>query len=217
MAGLAIFDLDGTLIDTNLMTARAFRELAGRHGLPVPPARVVRDAIGLHDLAFFRAIYPGAEAAKLAALSVEVERREGEIGRELGDRILFPGVAAMLARLRGAGLTLCLASTGSRTHVCDMLACAGIGDHFTEIRCDAPDKARMTGELLARHGKDGAAFVGDTRLDVAAARANGIPVYGAGYGYVKPGERDSFDRVADSPDALAAWLLGEREGLAEGV
>ena len=57
--------------------------------------------------------------------------------------------------------------------------------------------------------KDRAAFVGDTRLDVAAARANGIPVYGAGFGYVKPRERMLFDAVADTPGALCALLLGE--------
>ena len=52
MTDTAIFDMDGTLVDTVLMTAQALRELTGRHGLQVPPAEAVRDAMGLHDPAF---------------------------------------------------------------------------------------------------------------------------------------------------------------------
>ena len=208
MASLAIFDLDGTLIDTNLMTARAFRELTGRFGLAMPPEGVIREAIGLHDSAFYRAIFPDAPSGVLAGLSGEVERREGEIGAMLGPGILFPGVAAMLKRLKGRGVRLCLASTGSRTHVRDMLVCAGVCDLFDAIRCDEPDKRRMTGALMAQYGTD-AAYVGDTPIDVAAARGNGIPIYGAGFGYVKPAERALFDVVADTPGQLAALLLGE--------
>ena len=208
MAKLAIFDLDGTLIDTNLMTARAFRELTGRFGLPMPPEGVIRDAMGLHDSLFYRAIFPDAPSGALAGLSVEVERREGEIGAALGTGILFPGVTAMLERLAERGVRLCLASTGSPTHVRDMLNCGGIGGLFDAIRCNEPDKRRMTGALMARYGTD-AAYVGDTPIDVAAARGNGIPIYGAGFGYVKPGERALFDAVADTPGQLAALLLGE--------
>ena len=207
MVTLAIFDLDGTLIDTNRMTARAFRELTGRFALPMPPESAIRDAIGLHDRAFYRAIFPDAPAEALAGLSEAVERREGEIGATLGPDILFPGVAAMLERLRSNGMALCLASTGSRAHVRDMLDCAGIRDLFVGIRCDEADKRRMTGELLAEYGMGGAAYVGDTPIDIAAGRSNGIPVYGAGFGYVKPRERALFDAVADTPEQLAALLL----------
>lgn len=207
MARLVLFDLDGTLIDTNRMTARAMEELSGRFGLPVPPEAVVRDAIGLHDSLFYRAIFPEAAQAQLDGLSVEVERREGEIGRSLGGGVLFPGVAGMLERLRDRGVILCLASTGSVVHVRDMLDCAGIRDCFQTIRCDETDKAAMTGEILRSFRHDAAAFVGDTAIDVAAARRNGIPVIGAGFGYVKPRERALFDAVADTPEALTEMLL----------
>lgn len=209
MAMLAIFDLDGTLIDTTLMTARALRELTGRFGLAMPPEPAIRDAMGLHDPEFYRALFPGAPAPTLAGLSAAVERREGEIGAELGAGILFPGVAGMLKRLRDNGATLCLASTGSRVHVEDMLNCAAIRGLFSGIRCYEPDKTRMTAALLARYGAEGAAFAGDTAIDAAAARNNGIPVYGAGFGYVKARERALFDAVAETPDQLAALLLGE--------
>ena len=207
MAGAAIFDMDGTLIDTNRMTAQAFRKFTGRHGLPMPPVNVIRDAIGLHDLFFYRAIFPDAPEEQLAGLSRDVERREGKIGMALGPGILFPGVADMLDALRARGVRLCLASTGSTVHVRDMLAAAGIADRFEMVRCDAPDKETMTAELLRALGGVRAVFVGDTDKDVAAARANGLRVFGAGFGYVKAAERARFDAVADTPQALAAMIL----------
>ena len=209
MTDTAIFDMDGTLVDTVLMTAQALRELTGRHGLQVPPAEAVRDAMGLHDPAFYRALFPDAPREVLTRLSAEVEPREGEIGRQLGRGILFPGVREMLERLRERGVRLCLASTGSRVHVRDMLDCAGIRGFFSDIGCDVPDKRAITGDILRRAGGGRAAFVGDTRLDVEAARVNGLKVFGAGFGYVKPGERALFDAVADTPEALAALLLSD--------
>ncbi len=207
MAGAVIFDLDGTLIDTNRMTAQAFREFTGAHGLAMPPVNVIRDAIGLQDRFFYRAIFPDASEEQLAGLSRDVERREGEIGMALGAKILFPGVADMLDGLRARGVRLCLASTGSAAHVRDMLAAAGIRDRFEMIRFDAPDKEAMTAELLRALGGVPAVFVGDTEKDVAAAQANGLPVFGAGFGYVKAAERPLFDAVADTPRQLAALIL----------
>ena len=208
MAGAVIFDLDGTLIDTVRMTARAFRELTGRHGLAMPPEAAIRDAMGLQDPAFYRAIFPDATEEQLAVLSRDVERREGEIGAALGGEILFPGVADMLDALRDEGIRLCVASTGSAVHVRDMLAAAGIADRFEMTRCDAPDKRAMTAELLRALGGACAVFVGDTPMDVAAARANGLPVFGAGFGYVKASERALFDAVADTPEQLTALIMG---------
>jgi len=209
MARLAIFDLDGTLIDTNRVTVPALRELSGRFGLEAPPERAVREAMGLQDPEFYRTLFPDAPGEALAALSALVERREGKLGRTLGPVLLFPGVAGMLERLRAGGVILCLASTGSADHVRDMLEITGLTGTFSDWRCDAPAKAAMTGELLEKHGRQGAAFVGDMAVDVAAARANGIPVYGAGYGYVRPRERDLFDAVADTPGAMVELLMGD--------
>ena len=207
---LVIFDLDGTLIDTVRMTAPAIREVAGRCHLPVPTEAAVRDAMGLHDSQFYPRLLPDATGAQLEALAVDVERREGEIASQLGARILFDGVAEMLERMQALGFTMCIASTGSRAHVRDMLDCSGIRERFSGIWCDAADKTAMTGEILAAHTPCDAVYVGDTAIDVRAARRNGICVYGAGFGYVKPHERMLFDAVADTPDALLALLTQRR-------
>lgn len=210
MAQIVIFDMDGTLVNTNRMTARAFEELAAQFGLAVPPAQVIQDAIGLADLEFYREIYHGETDDKLRPFGEAVEAREGELGRQMGEDVLFEGVSQMLRKLTEAGKQLYLASTGSQRHVSDMLASGGITGYFREIRCAQPDKRAMTAEILANAGGGSAVFVGDTLKDVQAARANGIPVLGAGYGYVKKAERKCFDRVFDTPDAMLEYLLTDR-------
>lgn len=207
MTEIAIFDMDGTLVDTNCMTARAFRELAGEYGLPLPSERVIRDAIGLPDLQFYHAIYPDEPDEKLRPFGAAVERREGELGRTLGGEVLFPGVRAMLEKLSARGVKLYLASTGSKRHVQDMLGSGEIASLFLEIHCAEPDKEAMTADILAAAGPGSAVFIGDTLKDVNAARANGIPALGAGFGYVKEADAQRFDRVFESPEALTEYLL----------
>lgn len=209
MAETIIFDMDGTLVDTMRMTALAFEELAGFYDLPTPPRAAIRDAMGLADLYFYRKIYPNEPEDKLPAFGDAVEKRESAIGLELGEGVLFEGVKPMLEALKGAGKRLYLASTGSEKHVRDMLACGGILDLFEEIHCAQPDKEEMTAGILRSAGTKSAVFVGDTFKDANAARANGIPAVGAGFGYVKPKERALFDCVPDTPQALLKYLLSE--------
>lgn len=209
MAETIIFDMDGTLVDTMLMTALAFEELAQSFDLPVPPRAAIKDAMGLADLYFYRKIYPNEPEDKLPAFGDAVEKRESEIGFELGGRVLFPGVKEMLTALKAAGKRLYLASTGSKTHVRDMLTCAGIFDLFEGIHCAQPDKEEMTAKILESAGTRSAVFVGDTFKDANAARANRIPAIGAGFGYVKDEERALFDCVCDTPEALLNTLLSE--------
>lgn len=209
MAQTIIFDMDGTLVDTMLMTALAFEELAESYDLPVPPRQAIKDAMGLADLYFYRKIYPNEPEDKLPAFGDAVEKRESAIGFELGEKVLFAGVKDMLNALKANGKQLYLASTGSKTHVRDMLTCGGILEMFEGIHCAQPDKEEMTAQILRSAGNADAVFVGDTFKDANAARANNIPAIGAGFGYVKEEERALFDRVLDTPEALLEYLLSE--------
>jgi phosphoglycolate phosphatase-like HAD superfamily hydrolase len=120
--------------------------------------------------------------------------------------MLFPGVRGMLDRLVDMGVALHVASTGDPAHVDAVLGSADILRLFRSVHCGESAKERMVGEILGTSDRGEWAMVGDRKKDADAARANGIPVIGAGFGYVERAERALYDRVADSPAEMVQWI-----------
>lgn len=204
---VVIFDMDGTLVDTLLMTIGAIKQYAPACGLLPSTREALLQAIGLCNHDFYLALYPDSSDAQRQKIEVLVEEGELEIGRTLGEKILFPGVSTMLQRLHKAGIRLFLASTGTEYHVKGCLSIAGILPFFEKIRCNAPDKTEMTAELLEGLNLSRVVFIGDSAKDIQAAHSNHIPVYGAGFGYVHV--HDSFDKIFNSPLTLTEALLSD--------
>lgn len=201
-----IFDMDGTLVDTLSMTIGALAKYAPQCGLSPRPRQAVLPVIGLGNAEFYRALYPDATPAQRRQLEAVVEEGELEIGRTLGRRVLFPGAAEMLARLKRAGLPLFVASTGTRFHVEGCLQIGGVLPLFDEIACGEPDKADMTTRLLRGFEPARVPFIGDSFKDVEAAHANRLLAIGAGFGYARDGGA-AFDAIYDTPEALGDALL----------
>jgi phosphoglycolate phosphatase len=201
-----IFDMDGTLADTVRATAPAFSEVLPRYGLPPVSEEAIREAVGFASPEFYHRLYPGHDQAVVRAFGQEIERAEEAHVRRLGEAMLFPGVKEMLLRLTDMGVDLHIASTGDLAHVDAVLGGAGILCLFRSVRCGESSKEHMVGEIIGASDRRKWAMVGDRQKDIDAARANGIPVIGAGFGYVVRAERALFDRVIDSPMELAQWI-----------
>lgn len=199
-----IFDMDGTLVDTLAMTVGAVKKYAPQCGLIPVTREALLKAIGLCNHDFYLALYPEASDEQREEIEELVEEGELEIGRTLGEGILFSGVVQMLHRLHDEGVRLMLASTGTERHVRGSLSIAGILSLFEKIGCGAADKTEMTAELLSGLDPARVVFVGDGAKDIQAARNNGLAVYGAGFGYA---DGDAFDEVFDAPEALTKALL----------
>lgn len=204
-----IFDMDGTLVDTLAMTVGAVKKYAPQCGLIPVTREALLKAIGLCNHDFYLALYPEASDEQREKIEGLVEEGELEIGRTLGEGILFPGVMQMLHRLRDGGVRLMLASTGTERHVQGSLSIAGILSIFEKIGCGAADKTEMTAKLLSGLDPARVVFVGDGAKDIQAARNNGLLIYGAGFGYA---DDDAFDAVFDSPEELTKALLGDSAG-----
>jgi phosphoglycolate phosphatase len=201
-----IFDMDGTLADTVSATVPAFAEVSPRYGLPPVSGEDIRRAVGLANPEFYYRLFPGHDQARILSFAQDVERAEETYVRRLGEAMLFPGVREMLDRLVRMDVDLHIASTGDPAHVDVVLRSAGILHLFRSIHCGESTKDRMVGEIIGASDKCEWAMVGDRQKDIDAARANGIPVIGAGFGYVEHAERALYDRVADSPAELVLWI-----------
>lgn len=201
-AACVIFDMDGTLADTSQTATPALRHAARGAGLPEPAPEAVRRAIGVGGPDFYRLIFPGAADDLLGRVAETTFAREQELNRELGPRLLFPGIRELLSQIAQAGWTMAIASTGEVPHVRGVLGCAGIIGLFAQIECGCNDKVRLVRNILGARPGGRFALVGDKPKDSGAARANGLPSIGAGYGFSAPEELAGFTHVAASPEGV---------------
>lgn len=179
----AIFDVDGTLVDSNDAHARAWVDALTEAGHDVPFERV-RPLIGMGGdklLPAASGIDPDGAAGR------SVARRRGAIFREryLPHLRAFDGARALLAALRERGLLLGVASSAEESDLRPLLAVAGAGD-LLDARTSSDDAERskpdpdiVTAALrkLGLAGRE-AVMVGDTPYDVAAAARAGLRCVG---------------------------------------
>lgn len=145
-----IFDMDGTLVDSLESDVESLARCARKFGLPPVPRETSLRLFGLSNMDFYRVVFPDAGEAVYERLLRMQLPLQSEIAREMGERVLFPGVKEMLEQLKSAGLRLFVASTGTREHVYDFLTFGGVLPLFERVGFDEPVKDAMTARLLDR-------------------------------------------------------------------
>ena len=175
-----LFDVDGTLLDSNDAHARAWEDAFREAGYAARFADV-RPLIGMGgDKLLPKVIGVDAESARGKALG----KRRQEIFREryLPRLRPFPGARALLERMRAAGLTLVVATSAKEEELTGLLDAAGVADLFAETTSSSDaDNSKPDPDIieaaLARAGHlapAAALMVGDTPYDVEAASRAGV-------------------------------------------
>lgn len=187
-----LFDLDGTLLDTVADIALALNGALGEQGLPGLPAAQVRTFIGrgvpvLIERALARLGAGGDAGRLLERFHAHYERldQQGQLQARA-----FPGVEAGLAALHAAGLKLAVVTNKPARAARDVLCSAQLarwidvvvaGDSGLAPKPDPAPLLRACEQLAVP--PHAALMVGDSRVDVLAARAAGLPVVCVPYGY----------------------------------
>ena len=226
------FDLDGTLVDTAPEIAAAVNHALAVHGLePREPAEVTALIGGglqalvvrlLARLIFERPALAGrVRVDQLSASADEAYARLiGSAARP------YPGVADALRSLARAGVRLGCVSNKEQRHLHRVLEVCGLRSVFElVIGGDSLPYRKPHGSVL-RHavaalggGSRGAAHVGDSAVDVEAARNAGIAAWAVPYGYNAglPIAAARPDRVFDSVGEVAAHVLAPAPTAAAGA
>lgn len=192
-ADVIIFDVDGTLAETEEVHRRAFNEVFAAFGLnwswDQPLYRKLLDVTGGKErIAHYVAAYDppdGARAlAALAELHAAKNRRYGELVAE-GAAKLRPGIRRLIGEARRGGVRLAIATTTSLANVESLLAAAfgtegrdifeviGAGD-IVPAKKPAPDIYRHVLDAL-RAPSFASIAVEDSRNGLDSARAAGLP------------------------------------------
>lgn len=193
MAGFehVIFDVDGTLADTDGISQQALQDLLFER---------TGEEEDLADLVFARGI-PGAEALeRLGILSDDALARWDELARAHADEVaLFPGVREMLEGLCSSGKKMGIVSSRRHDEYEAVITPLGIDGFFSDMvlaedtELHKPNPEPLL-EYLRRTGAkpEETIYVGDTEYDSLAARAAGVSFVFAGWGAASYVERASY-------------------------
>src|ERR1700754_3196444 len=104
MNRLAIFDCDGTLVDSQANICLAMEACFAGAGLDIPPRERTRRVVGLSLVEAMRAMLPEAEPDVHATLAEEYKRAFQRLrGRGMIEEPLFEGMAALIEALKEGG------------------------------------------------------------------------------------------------------------------
>ncbi len=214
---LVIFDVDGTLIDSQEFILAAMRRAFARARRPAPPDAATLGIVGLslpQAMEVLAPEAPEAERDRLVRLYKDSFRslREESGGEAIAP--LYPGAREALERLDGAGYLLSIATGKARRGLDHMLDSHGLRRLFTGTQTadDAPSKPHpgMVLNCLAATGVAAAeaVVVGDTEYDMAMARAAGARAVGVDWGYHSTERllRGGAERIVSDFAALDAVL-----------
>ena len=200
---LAIFDLDGTLVDSFPWFLAIVNDVARKYAFkPI-------EAGGIESLrhAGPREILKRLDVPlwKLPAIARHMRalKREQTLP-------LFPGAESMLRALSGAGMILALVSSDNEENARRQLGASTA--HFSRFACGASlfGKAAKFRSVMRRAGATPAQTIaiGDETRDIEAARAAGIACGAVAWGYAAPAALAArapdmiFRRMDDIPAKL---------------
>lgn len=193
MNRLAIFDCDGTLVDSGGTIFTALSETFAMHGLPVPSVERCRRVIGLSLAEAMAELVPGGAAHDHHRLAEEYKRafwRLRAAGRV--EEPLFPGILDLLAMLEAEGWLLAIATGKSDRGLRHCLESHGIHARFVSLQTadrhpSKPDPSMALAAIAEAAAAPKTSFVvGDTAFDMGMALAAGATAIGAGWGYHEP-------------------------------
>jgi HAD superfamily hydrolase (TIGR01509 family) len=176
--GVAILDIDGTLVDTNYHHAIAWFRAFRQHGIVLPVWRIHRH-IGM-----------GGDQLVGALTDERTEREQGDDIRaaektlyfELIDEVeTMEGSRELIEDLKRRGHTVVLASSAKEDeveHYLDLLDARELADAWTtsaDVEATKPEPDLVKAALASAGGDpDDGVMVGDTPWDIHAARNAGV-------------------------------------------
>ena len=209
-----LFDLDGTLTNPRVAITSSMAHALGEVGAEVPPIEDLLWCIGPPLRQNFGKLL-GPDRAHLVenAAHAYLARYATEGVRETTE---YPGIDAMLRRIRQAGPRMYLATTKFVDHAEEVLIAFSLRQYFDGVfgaRHDGSlgDKRHLLRHIIEETGLDPgrAVMIGDREHDIVGAKANGIHAIGVTYGF---GSRDELanagaDSICDSPEEILALIL----------
>jgi phosphoglycolate phosphatase len=219
MNRLALFDCDGTLVDSQANICLAMEHAFDEAQLTPPPRSAIRRIVGLSLLEIMRTLLPDSDGAVHTEM---VERYRASYltlrNNGLEHEPLYDGMAALLSSMDESGWMLGVATGKSDRGLERCLDHHGIKGLFATLqtadRHPSKPHPSMVYQAMADAGSDAKStvLIGDTVYDIHMGKAAGCRTIGVNWGYHPAAElrEAGADMIAETMDELAQ-MLGEAE------
>jgi phosphoglycolate phosphatase len=192
---LAVFDLDGTLLDSAGSIVAGVMACWEACAFPLPEADQVRRIIGLPWDESVRTLLPGAGDAEFARIQAYHESvARGERTRPPRRQDLFPGAREMLDAVEASGYLLGIITSRSSGRLHELLEAQDIGHRFVSLKTTDHGPGKPSPHLMLQTlseigvDREDAVMVGDTTFDILMARNAGTSAIGVSWGVHEPHE-----------------------------
>jgi phosphoglycolate phosphatase len=187
---LAVFDCDGTLVDSQHVIVASMHAGFAAERMPLPPAEAIRRLVGLPLAECVARLTPGETPARRSRL-VDTYKAAFFASRQRPDHHepLFEGCLEALGSLEEAGWLLGIATGKARRGLDAVLERHGLQHRFVTLQTGDPGPGKphpaMLERALAETGVDAAdsVMIGDTTFDMEMARNAGIAGIAVAWGY----------------------------------
>jgi phosphoglycolate phosphatase len=190
---LAVFDCDGTLVDSQLSIISCMFSSFDANNLNRPTPQAVREIVGLPLLETVRRLAPDVDDSTHEKLRDGYKEAFQKLRKEdLVEEALFPGMRETLKALDQAGWLLGVATGKGTDGLKHTLRGHGLESMFVTFQ--TADKARgkphpeMLHNAMAEAGTIVAntVMIGDTTFDIEMAKNAGVRSIGVSWGYHEP-------------------------------
>lgn len=209
MNRLAVFDCDGTLVDSQANICRAMEACFTAHRLDPPGRDAIRRVVGLSLVPAIAMLLPDAETRQHELLADAYKRafHAMRTDRSLDPEPLFDGVAEAIEALDDAGWVLGVATGKSDRGLALILDHHGLTRRFVTLqtadRHPSKPHPAMLETAIAEAGAapETTAMIGDTSFDIAMALNAGTHAVGVAWGYHEAHELHAAGAHRVSTDA----------------
>jgi len=212
---LAVFDCDGTLVDSQATICRAVSESFAECGLEAPGDPAARAIIGLSLPEAMRELHPAGDPAAHDRLALAYKGAFFRLrAAGLAQEPLYDGIVDTIEGLEARGWRLGVATGKSDRGLRLILEHHGLHPRFVTLQtADRHPSKPHPSMLMLAMAEAGAtpattAMIGDTSFDMGMAKAAGVYAIGVAWGY-HPADAlwaAGADVVADHPSELVALL-----------
>ena len=205
---LALFDCDGTMVDSQANICTSMVQAFEAHGLVPPDHHLVRRIVGLSLMEAVAQLLPEGDETIVAAVTQSYKdgffalRQAGGVHEPLYD-----GLLDILEELEASGWVLGVATGKSDRGLLHVLETHGLSDRFVTLQTadrhpSKPHPAMVELAILeAGAAPETTAMIGDTSFDMEMAVNARVRAVGVDWGY-----HDEDELVAAGAEVVAATM-----------